>query len=106
MPATSAPGPAGQRPCCWSSASGWSWSRIRGRSGSAASTRTAGSDGGPPPWTSADVDRMTGPSQGGQPVIDTHGLAKRYGHTDALIDLTLRVDAGEVFGFLGPNGAG
>jgi ABC-2 type transport system ATP-binding protein len=49
---------------------------------------------------------MTGPSQGGQPVIDTHGLAKRYGHTDALIDLTLRVDAGEVFGFLGPNGAG
>ena len=43
---------------------------------------------------------------GSQPIIDTHGLAKRYGHTDALIDLTLRVDAGEVFGFLGPNGAG
>jgi ABC-2 type transport system ATP-binding protein len=41
-----------------------------------------------------------------QPIIDTRGLAKRYGHTDALIDLTLRVDAGEVFGFLGPNGAG
>jgi ABC-2 type transport system ATP-binding protein len=40
------------------------------------------------------------------PVIDTHGLAKRYGHTDALIDLTLRVERGEVFGFLGPNGAG
>jgi len=40
------------------------------------------------------------------PVIDTHGLAKRYGHTDALIDLTLRVEPGEVFGFLGPNGAG
>ena len=39
-------------------------------------------------------------------VIDTHGLAKRYGKTDALIDLTLRVDAGEIFGFLGPNGAG
>jgi ABC-2 type transport system ATP-binding protein len=43
---------------------------------------------------------------GSQPIIDTRGLAKRYGHTDALIDLTLRVDAGEVFGFLGPNGAG
>jgi ABC-2 type transport system ATP-binding protein len=39
-------------------------------------------------------------------VIDTRGLAKRYGRTDALIDLTLRVDAGEIFGFLGPNGAG
>ena len=40
------------------------------------------------------------------PVIDTHGLAKRYGRTDALIDLTLRVEPGEIFGFLGPNGAG
>ena len=40
------------------------------------------------------------------PIIDTHGLAKRYGRTDALIDLTLRVGAGEIFGFLGPNGAG
>jgi ABC-2 type transport system ATP-binding protein len=40
------------------------------------------------------------------PVIDTRALAKRYGHTDALIDLSLRVEAGEVFGFLGPNGAG
>ena len=39
-------------------------------------------------------------------IIDTHGLAKRYGRTDALIDLTLRVEPGEVFGFLGPNGAG
>ena len=43
---------------------------------------------------------------GDAPVIETHGLAKRYGRTDALIDLTLRVDPGEVFGFLGPNGAG
>jgi ABC-2 type transport system ATP-binding protein len=40
------------------------------------------------------------------PVVDTHGLAKRYGRTDALIDLSLRVEAGEIFGFLGPNGAG
>jgi ABC-2 type transport system ATP-binding protein len=39
-------------------------------------------------------------------VIDVEGLAKRYGHTDALVDLTLQVEAGEVFGFLGPNGAG
>ena len=40
------------------------------------------------------------------PVIDTDGLAKRYGRTDALIDLSLRVEPGEIFGFLGPNGAG
>ena len=39
-------------------------------------------------------------------VIDTRGLAKRYGRMEALVDLTLRVDAGEIFGFLGPNGAG
>jgi ABC-2 type transport system ATP-binding protein len=39
-------------------------------------------------------------------IIETDGLAKRYGRTDALVDLTMRVDAGDVFGFLGPNGAG
>jgi len=39
-------------------------------------------------------------------IIETDGLAKRYGRADALVDLTMRVDAGEVFGFLGPNGAG
>jgi ABC-2 type transport system ATP-binding protein len=39
-------------------------------------------------------------------IIDVEGLAKRYGRTDALVDLTLQVEPGEVFGFLGPNGAG
>ena len=39
-------------------------------------------------------------------MIETEGLARRYGSTDALVDLTMAVDAGEVFGFLGPNGAG
>jgi ABC-2 type transport system ATP-binding protein len=48
---------------------------------------------------------MTMAATGGA-IIDTHGLAKRYGRTDALIDLTLRVEPGEIFGFLGPNGAG
>ena len=39
-------------------------------------------------------------------IIETDGLAKRYGRIDALVDLSMQVDAGEVFGFLGPNGAG
>lgn len=38
--------------------------------------------------------------------IETRGLAKRYGRVTALDDLSLRVEAGEIFGFLGPNGAG
>jgi ABC-2 type transport system ATP-binding protein len=40
------------------------------------------------------------------PAIVTTDLAKRYGRKQALAGLSLRVEAGEVFGFLGPNGAG
>lgn len=42
------------------------------------------------------------------PVIDCRGLSKRYKKSGdyALKDLTLQVNAGEVYGFLGPNGAG
>jgi ABC-2 type transport system ATP-binding protein len=39
-------------------------------------------------------------------VVHCEGLSKRYGKVDALVDLTLDVDEGEVLGFLGPNGAG
>jgi ABC-2 type transport system ATP-binding protein len=38
--------------------------------------------------------------------IETFGLTKRYGTTNAVADLSLRVEPGQVFGFLGPNGAG
>lgn len=40
--------------------------------------------------------------------IDCQKLSKRYGHSDvyALRELSLQVNAGEVYGFLGPNGAG
>ncbi len=34
------------------------------------------------------------------------GLTKRFGTTEAVVDLSLSVPPGEVFGFLGPNGAG
>jgi ABC-2 type transport system ATP-binding protein len=39
-------------------------------------------------------------------MIETKGLTKRFGGFTAVDSLTLKVDAGEVFGFLGPNGAG
>jgi ABC-2 type transport system ATP-binding protein len=38
--------------------------------------------------------------------IETFGLTKRYGRTEAVVDLDLQVESGQVFGFLGPNGAG
>jgi len=42
----------------------------------------------------------------GTPVIESHALTKRYG-TRAVVDhIDLRVDPGEIYGFLGLNGAG
>ncbi|HKW03364.1 MAG TPA: ABC transporter ATP-binding protein [Vicinamibacterales bacterium] len=40
------------------------------------------------------------------PAIETASLSKRYGRVRALEDLSLTVQAGEIFGFLGQNGAG
>lgn len=45
----------------------------------------------------------TGP---GAITIRTQGLTKHYGDFPALVDLDLEVRAGEVYGFLGPNGSG
>lgn len=39
-------------------------------------------------------------------VIECRGLGKSYGDFPALVELDLSVAAGEVFGFLGPNGSG
>jgi ABC-2 type transport system ATP-binding protein len=39
-------------------------------------------------------------------VIETEGLTKRFGEKLAVSDLSLKVEAGEVMGFLGPNGSG
>jgi ABC-2 type transport system ATP-binding protein len=41
-----------------------------------------------------------------KPIIDVSGLMHSYGNTTILHDISLRVDEGEVFGFLGHNGAG
>ncbi len=40
------------------------------------------------------------------PVIDVQGLNKRFGDKHVVVDLSLRVKRGEIFGFLGPNGSG
>lgn len=40
------------------------------------------------------------------PVIQTQNLTKYFGETAAADDISLTVDAGEVYGFLGLNGAG
>jgi ABC-2 type transport system ATP-binding protein len=38
--------------------------------------------------------------------IDVHGLNKRFGAKHVVRDLSLQVETGEIFGFLGPNGSG
>lgn len=40
------------------------------------------------------------------PVIEAHGLVKRYGPATAVDGIDLAVNEGEVFGLLGPNGSG
>jgi ABC-2 type transport system ATP-binding protein len=40
------------------------------------------------------------------PALRLEMLGKRFGTTEAVVDLSLTVPQGEVFGFLGPNGAG
>ena len=57
----------------------------------------------------ADPIPQSGPAaerSAAAPAIETLGLRKQDGRKIALHDLSLRVEAGEVFGFLGPNGAG
>jgi ABC-2 type transport system ATP-binding protein len=39
-------------------------------------------------------------------VIEVSGLRKEYGRTVAVADVTFEVEAGEIFGLLGPNGSG
>jgi ABC-2 type transport system ATP-binding protein len=40
------------------------------------------------------------------PVLEINNLVRRYGHTDAVDGLNLRVQAGRCYGFFGRNGAG
>jgi len=40
------------------------------------------------------------------PVLELHGLTKRFNRFTAVDHLDLAINKGEIFGFLGPNGAG
>ena len=40
------------------------------------------------------------------PIIEVHGLTRRFGDHVAVDDVTFSVEEGEVFAFLGPNGSG
>src|SRR5438309_6453706 len=40
------------------------------------------------------------------PVIEVHGLFKKFGTLQAVTDLSFAVQQGQVYGFLGQNGAG
>jgi polyether ionophore transport system ATP-binding protein len=59
-------------------------------------------------WGSTYVSTVLGEYLAGtmQPVIHTDGLGKRYGDALALDALDLNIGAGEVYGYLGPNGSG
>ena len=37
--------------------------------------------------------------------IETQGLTKYYGRARGIVDVSLSVEAGDFFGFIGPNGA-
>ena len=42
----------------------------------------------------------------GEPIIDIHGLTKRFGDKTVVDNVDLTVNRGEIVGFLGPNGSG
>jgi ABC-2 type transport system ATP-binding protein len=52
------------------------------------------------------VEEGTSGAASGTPVIETRGLGRRFGDLEAVAGIDLRVPAGGVYGFLGPNGSG
>lgn len=44
--------------------------------------------------------------KGPEVILETKGLSKSFGHLDALVEVDLAIEEGEIFGIAGPNGAG
>ena len=65
---------------------------------------TPGAEGDP--VSAANGGVRGGEPGAGAPVIDVHGLDKSFGDKHVVVDLSLEVGRGEIFGFLGPNGSG
>ncbi len=62
--------------------------------------------GGPGGYSKLAAEARALPSQGDRPVIEAHGLTKRFGDFTASDDITFDIPRGQIFGLLGPNGAG
>ncbi len=62
--------------------------------------------GGGPGGRSLLAEAMPALSAQGKPVIEAHGLTKRFGDFTAADNITFDIPRGEIFGLLGPNGAG
>lgn len=63
--------------------------------------------GGGPGGRSKLAEAQAPPSEmGDRPVIEAHGLTKRFGDFTAADKITFDISRGEIFGLLGPNGAG
>ncbi len=41
-----------------------------------------------------------------RPVIEAKGLTRRFGHFTAVNNVSLQIEEGDIYGFLGPNGSG
>ena len=52
------------------------------------------------------MEEQVSPAQGGDALLEVSGLSRRFGETEALQGLVLRVGAGELYGLVGPDGAG
>src|SRR3984957_6219409 len=73
--------------------------------GAADSCRQFGGNG----WKicfSRSVKFQMQPQQETESIVEIDHLSHSYGKRAALVDLSLRVKRGEIFGFLGPNGSG
>jgi ABC-2 type transport system ATP-binding protein len=63
--------------------------------------------GGGPGGRSKLAEAQGAPSRtDDRPVIEAHGLTKRFGDFTAADNITFDIGRGEIFGLLGPNGAG